>query len=137
MTSTVNTDSDKIRLLRLFSSRPLLTYEEDKNLFVPFDKEIQQLIQAVETFENALIIGERGGGKTTLLNHIIYKYADNESTILLKINALNLDNFNSQELLVSIIRELQEKSRKISRQFNTLRDFFESKEFQGGRRKNK
>lgn len=111
--STVNNNLDKIQLLTRFSSRPLTSYEEDKNYFVPFEEETKKIILAIETYENAIIIGDRGSGKTSLLNHISYKLADDPKIIIIQLSSLSLSQFDQITLLHRIIRELRERTRSL------------------------
>ncbi len=124
MSSTVNSNSNKIELLRAFSSRPILTHEEDKKLFTSFEKNIESIILAIDTFENALIVGDHGSGKSSLLNHISHKLTDDENTLLIKLSALNLENFNQQNFLKHVIEILREESKQYRSKSGKLLDGF-------------
>lgn len=110
--STVNSNPERIRLLSIFSSRPIQSYEEDKNYFVSFREEAEKILLAIETYENAIIIGDRGSGKTSLLNHMMYKLMDDPKLICVELSALSLSQFDQITLLRRIIKELREKSEK-------------------------
>lgn len=120
------TDKHNIELLRIFSPRPLQSMGDDEAFFVNI-VEIQKIRLAVETNENALIIGERGSGKTSLLNHLYYEYVnskkDKQNTIPVQLNLLqikNLDQTTFLETLVDNIFDAVMKFRTISEKIKSV-----------------
>ena len=113
MPSTVNNDVNRVQLLRAFSPRPILSYKDDRKFFTSFKKNIESTFLAIDTFENVLVIGDHGSGKTSLLNHISYQLDDDNDTILIKFSALTLTNFDQRNLLKKIVDDLRENSKKL------------------------
>lgn len=54
------------------SGRPLLDTEPDQRLFAGRVDELERLVALVERGANALVVGERGSGKTTILRRLSY-----------------------------------------------------------------
>lgn len=96
----------KIALLRTFTSRPLLSLEDDKRYFTDFEDETQKILLTINTNENALIIGDRGSGKTSLFNHIIYHLKKNNETVPIRMNALRMEKFDQTSFLSDLLFEL-------------------------------
>ncbi|MEK7175309.1 MAG: ATP-binding protein, partial [Patescibacteria group bacterium] len=71
-----------------------------------------------------MIIGEQGSGKSSLLNHILYKLNDDENTLLIKLSALNLENFNQQNFLKHVVEILREESKQYRSKSGKLLDGF-------------
>ena len=55
------------------SGRPLLDTEADAQLFVDREDELRALEYALTAGMNALVVGERGSGVTSLLRHVAYR----------------------------------------------------------------
>jgi len=100
-----NTDSRKITLLRIFSSRPLLSLEDDKRYFTGFKEEFKKTLLAIKTYENTLIIGDRGSGKSSFLHHIFYHLQKHREAIPIKINVLRMERFDQTAFLSNLLIE--------------------------------
>lgn len=115
MPLTDQTDDWKLDVLRSFSPRPLMSLEDDRNYFTKYE-EIEKIIRAVEIGENVLIIGDRGSGKTSLLNHMLYHYFNTKSTeqvIPVRFSALSIEELNQKNLVRSLIRNIFDSISKI------------------------
>lgn len=102
------TDKQKIGLLRVFSPRPLQSLVDDEAFFVSV-AEIQKIHLAVRTNENALLIGERGSGKTSLLNHLVYEYTNSKKdsqTVPVQLNLLQIENFTQTTFLEKLVSNI-------------------------------
>lgn len=62
-----------VRPMPELSGRPLLDTKTDSALFVDREAELQALLDTVKAGLNALLLGERGLGKTTLLRQLAYR----------------------------------------------------------------
>ena len=71
-----------------------------------------------------MIIGEQGSGKSSLLNHLLYKLDDDENTLLIKLSALNLENFNQQNFLKHVVEILREESKQYRSKSGKILDGF-------------
>ena len=108
------TDKQNIDLLRVFSPRPLLSMVDDESFFVSVD-EIQKIHRAIKTNENALIIGERGSGKTSLLNHLNYQYTESKKdkqNMPVQLNLLRIESFNQTTFLETLIDNIFDSAMK-------------------------
>lgn len=108
------TDKQRIELLRVFSPRPLKSLGDDRDFFVSVDG-IQKIYLAIETNENALLIGERGSGKTSFLNHLIYEYANSKNkkhNLPIQLNLLQIENFNQTTFLETLIDNISDSLKK-------------------------
>ncbi|MHB8546551.1 MAG: AAA family ATPase [Nitrosotalea sp.] len=115
MPLTDQTDDWKLDVLRSFSPRPLMSLEDDRNYFTKYE-EIEKIIRAVEIGENVLIIGDRGSGKTSLLNHMLYHYFNTKATeqvIPVRFSALSIEELNQKNLVRSLIRNIVDSIFKI------------------------
>jgi len=115
MPLTDQTDDWKLDVLRSFSPRPLMSLEDDRNYFTKYE-EIEKIIRAIEIGENVLIIGDRGSGKTSLLNHMLYYYFNTKSTeqvIPVRFSALSIEELNQKNLVRSLIRNIFDSISKI------------------------
>lgn len=130
MGSTVNSD-EQIQLLRVFTARPLVSYGETQNLFVPFEEENRRLLLAVETHENSIVIGERGSGKSSFLNRFFYEFENDSHFIIAKMSALNMPNFNQTSFLSNVFNEIKDiaKNRSNKEKFlEILQTYFASRQ---------
>lgn len=108
MPLTDKSDNRMIALLRAFSPRPLLSLEDTRKFFVEF-QELQKIRLAIETHENALVIGERGSGKTSTFNYLYYYFMDEKSTepiIPVHFSVLTLNEFNQTNFLRALINHI-------------------------------
>ena len=99
------TDKHDIELLKVLSARPLVSPVDSETLFVAPD-EIRKIQLAIETNENVLIIGERGAGKTSLINHIynIYNNTKEERKIVpVRFNMMLIDELSPSKFLEILI----------------------------------
>ena len=112
MASTVNTSEKRVRILRTLSPRPLMSLEEDRKFFTNFKDEINQVLLAIETYENVIIVGERGSGKTSFLNHIYHRILENKKTITVRFSTLKVIEFNQVNFLTGIFNEIATISNK-------------------------
>lgn len=64
------------------SGRPLLDTEADAQLFVDREDELRALEYALAAGMNALVVGDRGSGVTSLLRHIAYRRRARDSGLL-------------------------------------------------------
>lgn len=99
------TDNQNIELLKVLSARPLVSAVDSETLFVEPD-EVKKIQLAIETNENVLIIGERGGGKTSLINHIynIYNNTKEDRKIVpIRFNALLIGDFTTTNFLKALM----------------------------------
>ena len=121
------TDKQNVELLRIFSPRPLQSMGDDESFFVNVD-EIQKIHLAIETNENALIIGERGSGKTSLLNHLKYEYTNSEKDkqiIPVQLNLLRIENFNQTTFLETLINNIFDSAIKFRTKGEKIRSILE------------
>lgn len=65
------------------SQRPLLATAADAALFVDRDRELEMLARAVRLRFNAMVLGERGSGKTSLLHFFARKLREEEIDVRL------------------------------------------------------
>src|SRR3982074_2066358 len=63
------------------SQRPLLSTTADAALFVDREREVDTLARAVRLGLNALLLGERGSGKTSLLHVVERKLRDDGTEV--------------------------------------------------------
>lgn len=75
-------------MLSQLASRPLLTSTLDAALFVNRDRELDRLEKAIAGSLNALVIGRRGSGKTSLLHQLERRFDDNPEVELLFVEGL-------------------------------------------------
>ena len=119
------TDKHNIALLRVFSPRPLQSVGDDKAFFVAANG-TEKANLAIETYENALIVGDRGSGKTSLLNHLRYEYSSlekNNSNIPVQLNLSRVKNFNQTAFLKTLIYSIVDSTMKChAKNKNTLKE---------------
>jgi len=83
-----------------------MSLEEDRKFFTNFQEETAQVLLAIETYENAIVIGGRGSGKTSFLNHIYNRISKNKKTLVVRFNTLKVEEFNQTNFLVGIFDEI-------------------------------
>src|SRR3954451_10124000 len=64
----------------MLSSRPLMSNAADARYFVDRGEGLQRLEAAVERRLNAIVFGERGMGKTSLLQHLVFRARERDAT---------------------------------------------------------
>lgn len=106
MESTVNTNDQRIKILRALSPRPLMSLEEDRKFFINCKDEIAKILLAIETYENAIVIGERGSGKTSFLNHVYHQILKDKKTLVIRFNILEIAEFNQINFLTGVFNEI-------------------------------
>lgn len=100
-------------LSRSLSPRPLLSTEPDSRIFTDRDTELQLLSRTIAAAENALVIGERGSGKTSLMNLAAFKLTKQGSlVVILKVLELG-EHFSQQALITRLADELTSQYQKL------------------------
>src|SRR3954453_16153057 len=64
----------------MLSSRPLMSNAADARYFVDRADGLQRLEAAIERRLNAIVFGERGMGKTSLLQHLVFRARERDAT---------------------------------------------------------
>ncbi len=89
-----------------------MSLEEDRKFFTNFKDEIRQTLLAIETYENAIIVGERGSGKTSFLNHIYHNLLENKRVLTVRFSTLKVIDINQVNFLTGIFNEVVSLSHK-------------------------
>lgn len=103
-------------LLKL-STRPLLATAYDLRMFANREEAIDQCMKVISLRENALIVGERGAGKTSLINYLVFKLGSEKRNLPVYINFFEYgENFTQKTFLESMLHrtsiELQKREGK-------------------------
>src|SRR5208283_860022 len=102
-----------------FNARPLFSTERDMQFFVDRNDELELLEKAIEHEFNALILGERGSGKTSILNSLAYRLEGNKEGIMTVYVSAMLYSIDTpikllQALLTELIKNLEQKPKNTS-----------------------
>jgi hypothetical protein len=105
-----------VRIVRVMqyqlSGRPLLDTEADAQLFVDREDELRALEYALAAGMNALVVGERGSGVTSLLRHIAYRRRVRDSGLLAVVDGRLASD--AQGLLDIVFEKLTGDSRTVT-----------------------
>ena len=100
------------RLLSNLSSRPLLATKSDAQLFVNRELEVRKIQQAIKNKMNAIILGTRGSGKTSLLNYVRYTIQNDDQVLSVGVN-MSLGIKTSNDFLEILTMNLTESCKKL------------------------
>ena len=113
------------------SGRPLLVTEADAQLFVDREDELRALEYALAAGMNALVVGERGSGVTSLLRHVAYRRRRSDSGPLAVVDGRLASD--AQGLLDIVFEKLTGTPRTVT-ESGTRAALFESLTFMYGRK---
>lgn len=95
------------------SSRPLLDTRPDSSLFINRKPEIDLLLRVYKSGFNAIVFGDRGVGKTSLLRRVQYRLRQEKATVVFVDGSLPEDAVDILELLRYQIAGTRTRSRSI------------------------
>jgi DNA-binding MarR family transcriptional regulator/energy-coupling factor transporter ATP-binding protein EcfA2 len=108
MPLTEKQDEKWIEALSVFSPRPLQSLVDVDRFFVEFE-ELEKLRVAITTHENALVIGERGSGKSSLFNHLYFHFLQEDlpkPMVPVRFSVLMFREFNQTNFLKGLINNI-------------------------------
>jgi len=88
MSVGLDKDLEKEKKLSKTSLRPLFPTKYDQTFFVNREKEMTSIKSSIRSNLNLLLLGNRGSGKTSLLNHTYYNLKNDTKIILMLVNIL-------------------------------------------------
>lgn len=119
MSVGLDNDLEKEKKLSKTSLRPLFPTKYDQSFFVNREKELSSIKSSMRSNLNLLLLGNRGSGKTSLLNHAYHNLRNDKKFILILVNILPKGISDTE----SFLNELASSCAKEAR--NTDRDFYE------------